>query len=86
VAVGGIVEGSFVDLDGAGGAGDGLEVDGEFLDEVGLADGGAELADGGLVELGHDAVEFEEEGGGLAARGEIGGIFGAEDLRRMARL
>ncbi len=78
VAVGGIVEARLVDLDGAGGAGDVLEVGGEGGDELGLADGSAELADGGFVEPGDDGIQFEEEAGGLAAGSEIGGLGLAE--------
>jgi hypothetical protein len=78
VTVGGIVEARLVDLDGAGGAGDVLEVEREGGDELGLADGSAELADGGLVEPDDDGMKFEEEAGGFAAGSEIRSIGLAE--------
>ncbi len=54
MAVGGIREAGIVQLDGAGGAGDVLEVDGEGLDEGLLADRAAELTDAGLGEIEDD--------------------------------
>ena len=80
VAVNGIVEGGFIELDGAGGAGDVLEVEREGLDEDGLANGAPELADAGGGEFEDDGIEIEEESGGLAAGGELRGIVAAEGL------
>ena len=57
VAVNGIVEAGFIELDGAGGAGDVLEVEGEIVDEDGLADDAAELADAGGGEFEDDGIE-----------------------------
>ena len=48
VAEVGIREGGIVEFDGAGSAGDVLEVGGEGVDEDGLANGRAELADAGV--------------------------------------
>ena len=75
-----IREGGIVELDGAGGAGDVLEVGGERVDEDGLANRRAELADAGLGEFEDDGIEFEKEGGGLAAGGEVRGVVAAEGL------
>jgi hypothetical protein len=81
-----IVEAGFVELDGAGGAGDVLEVEREIVDEDGLADDAAELADAGVGEFEDDGIESEEESGGLAAGGDVGGIVAAESLNTVGAL
>ena len=81
VGRGGVVadgEGGVGEADGAGGAGDILEVEAEGLEEGGLGDFGAELADFGFAETGEDLIDFVEEGEGEAAGGEVGGVLDAE--------
>jgi hypothetical protein len=77
---GGKGEAGFFDGDSAGGAGDVLEVGEEGVEQGGLADRGAELADAGVEEFFQNGIEGGEEQGGLAAGVEIGGIGGAEGL------
>ncbi len=80
VAVSGIVEAGFIQLDGAGGAGHVLEVEREGIDEGGFADDVTELADAGVGEFEDDGIEIGKEVGELAAGGEVRGIVAAEGL------
>jgi hypothetical protein len=73
-------ESRIIQLDGAGGAGDVLEIGSEGVEEDTLADGAAELTDTCGGEFGKDGIEIAEERGGPTFEGEIGRVDAAKGL------
>lgn len=80
MAVGGDWKIRLLQGDGAGGAGDVLEVLGQCFNEGLLSDGTAELADAGLGEGFHKGIQLGKKQGGLAGSRKVGGAVAAEGL------
>ena len=73
-------ESGLVEVDGAGGAGDVLEVEPEGVEQGLKAGGPADLADFEAVELAGDGGEVGEAADGFAAGGQVGVVFDAEGV------